>query len=210
MADFTSIRDAVLAGNPEPLIDLVKKFLIEKVPPKEILSEGLIKGMDIVGEKMQDCSMFIPEVLMSARCMAEALAVLKPELAASDMGGAGKVVFGTVKGDLHDIGKNLVIMMLEGAGFEVVDLGVDVKPETFVEAVKTHHPDIMAMSALLTTTMPSMKATIALISKNGLRDNVRIIVGGAPVSRRFSEEIGADGYANDAGSATKLARALLQ
>jgi 5-methyltetrahydrofolate--homocysteine methyltransferase len=164
--------------------------------------------MDIVGEKMESGDMFIPEVLMSAQAMSISVEILKPLLAEGESSSAGKVVIGTVKGDLHDIGKNLVVMMMESAGFEVIDLGVDVDPAKFVEAIKVNKPNIVGLSALLTTTMPMMKKSIQSIEESGLRDSLKIIVGGAPVNKAFADEIGADGYAPDAGSASKMAKAM--
>jgi 5-methyltetrahydrofolate--homocysteine methyltransferase len=164
--------------------------------------------MDIVGEKMESGDMFIPEVLMSAQAMATSVEILKPLLAEEESSSAGKVVIGTVKGDLHDIGKNLVVMMMESAGFEVIDLGVDVDPAKFVAAIKENKPNIVGLSALLTTTMPMMKKSIQSIEESGLRDGLKIIVGGAPVNKAFADEIGADGYAPDAGSASKMAKAM--
>jgi 5-methyltetrahydrofolate--homocysteine methyltransferase len=164
--------------------------------------------MDIVGEKMETGEMFIPEVLMSARAMSISVEILKPLLAAGEAVSAGKIVIGTVKGDLHDIGKNLVVMMMESAGFEVIDLGVDVDPAKFVAAIKENKPNIVGLSALLTTTMPMMRKSIESIEESGLRDGLKIIVGGAPVNQAFADEIGADGYASDAGSASKMAKAM--
>jgi len=167
--------------------------------------------MDIVGEKMETGDMFIPEVLRSAKVMGVAVEILKPLLGADDITGKGKVVIGTVKGDLHDIGKNLVSMMIESAGFEVSDLGADVPPKRFVEEINNRkNVDILCLSALLTTTMHMMKKTIDVLAENGLKDHVKIMVGGAPVTQKFADEIGADGYAPDAGSAVKLVKTLLQ
>ena len=174
----------------------------------DILNIGLIQGMDIVGERMQSGDMFIPEVLMSAKTMSAAVEILKPLLSADDMSSAGHIVIGTVKGDLHDIGKNLVSMMVESSGFEVTDLGVDVAPEAFVKAIQENNANIVALSALLTTTMPMMQQTMNALVESGLRDKVKVIVGGAPVNQDFADKIGADGYAPDAGSASKLAKEL--
>jgi len=209
MPDYTKVIEALMEGNKENLQDLVKKALDDNVAAKDILNEGLIKGMDIVGEKMQAGEMFIPEVLRSATSMNIALEILKPLLSAGDITASGKVVIGTVKGDLHDIGKNLVKMMLETAGFEVVDLGVDVEPRGFVDAIKENNSNVLALSALLTTTMPVMKQTVDAITEAGLRDGVKIIIGGAPVTRQYADQIGADGYAADAGSAGKLLKGML-
>lgn len=208
MSDLHTITETLIAGDGDQLLVLVQAAVDAGTPAKEILQKALIAGMDIVGEKMESGDMFIPEVLMSAQAMAGAVEILKPLLAEGDSSSAGKVVIGTVKGDLHDIGKNLVVMMMESAGFEVIDVGVDVAPEKFVEAIKTNKPTIVGLSALLTTTMPMMKKTIMTIEESGLRDSLKIIVGGAPVNQAFADEIGADGYAPDAGAASKLAKAL--
>jgi 5-methyltetrahydrofolate--homocysteine methyltransferase len=165
--------------------------------------------MDVVGGRMENEEMFIPEVLMAAKAMGAAVDVLKPLLAESDVSSKGKVVIGTVKGDLHDIGKNLVAMMLESAGLEVFNLGVDVAPDKFVNEIKTKNANILALSALLTTTMPMMRETVAAVAKSGIREKVKILVGGAPVTQAYATDIGADGYAPDAGSATRLAKSLL-
>lgn len=209
MADFKAIMEALVAMDEKRVLELVQKALDEGVEAKVILNEGLIPGMDIVGEKMESGEMFIPEVLMSAKAMSAAVDILKPFLGAAEAAGAGKVVMGTVKGDLHDIGKNLVIMMLESAGFEVVNLGVDVSPEDFIEAIEAHQPQIVGLSALLTTTMKMMRETIDVVLKEGYRDQVKIMVGGAPVNQDFANSIGADGYAPDAGSAVRMAKSLL-
>jgi 5-methyltetrahydrofolate--homocysteine methyltransferase len=209
MADLQALTQALIAGDGAQVTGLVQKALSEGADPKEILNQGLMKGMDIVGDRMQEGEMFIPEVLMSAKAMAAALEILKPLLADSDAAGVGKVVIGTVKGDLHDIGKSLVSMMLESAGFQITDLGADVAPEQFVQAVQGQNADLVGLSALLTTTMPMMKKTIEALVSSGLRDRVKVMIGGAPVSQKYADEIGADGYAPDAGSASKLARQLL-
>jgi 5-methyltetrahydrofolate--homocysteine methyltransferase len=205
MADMNAIQQILMTGDGGKLTELVQSALDEGEIAVDILNQGLISGMDIVGEKMKNGDMFIPEVLMSARAMGTAMDILKP-LLGEDGAAMGKVIIGTVKGDLHDIGKNLVAMMLESAGLEVIDLGVDVSPEVFVENVVKLQPDIVAMSALLTTTMPMMKATVDAITEGGYRDKVKIIVGGAPVNQSFADEVGADGYSSDAGSATQLAK----
>ena len=209
MTEFNSITDSLIAMDEKKLTELVQDVLDQGVSAKEILNEDLIRGMDIVGEKMESGDMFIPEVLNSAKAMSAAVEILKPLLGDEGISTAGKVVVGTVKGDLHDIGKNLVTMMLESAGFEVYDLGIDVPPEKFIAAVKEKEADLLGLSALLTTTMPMMKQTIDAIVESGLRDSVKVIVGGAPVNQGFAEKIGANGYAPDAGSAVRLAKALL-
>jgi len=208
MSDLQTITETLIAGDGDQLQVLVQAALDAGTPAKEILQKALIAGMDIVGERMESGDMFIPEVLMAAQAMAGAVEILKPLLAEGDSSSAGKVIIGTVKGDLHDIGKNLVVMMMESAGFEVIDMGVDVPPEKFVEAIRTNNPNIVGLSALLTTTMPMMKKTIMSIEESGMRDSLKIIVGGAPVNQAFADEIGADGYAPDAGAASKLAKAL--
>lgn len=210
MFDSKAIIDNLVGLNESKVIELVRNALEEGVAAKEILNQGLIAGMDIVGEKMENEDMFIPEVLMAARAMSSAIEILKPLLAEEDISAMGKVIIGTVKGDLHDIGKNLVAMMVESAGFEVYDLGADILPDKFINEIKDKNADILCMSALLTTTMPMMKNTIDALKESGLKGQVKIMVGGAPVTKKFADEIGADGYAPDAGSAVKLAKALLQ
>lgn len=209
MADLNTVLDALIAGDPANLTDLIQKSLDGGIAPKDLLNEGLIKGMDVVGEKMQSGDMFIPEVLRSANAMKSAVDILKPLLSAEDISASGKVVIGTVKGDLHDIGKNLVKLMLESAGFEAIDVGVDVEPQVFVDAVKENSANVVALSALLTTTMPVMKQTVDALAEAGQRDNVKIIIGGAPVTQKYADEIGADGYAPDAGSACKRLKELV-
>jgi 5-methyltetrahydrofolate--homocysteine methyltransferase len=210
MLDSKAIIDALVGCDESKVLKLVQDSLDEGVAAKEILNQGLIAGMDIVGEKMENGDMFIPEVLMAAKVMSAAVVILKPLLAAEDMSAMGRVIIGTVKGDLHDIGKNLVAMMLESAGFEVYNLGVDISPDKFVSEVNEKNANMVCLSALLTTTMPMMKQTIDAVVESGIRDRVKIMVGGAPVTKNYANEIGADGYAPDAGSATKLAKALLQ
>ncbi len=205
MSDMNALKEVLIAGDGGKLTELVQSALDEGINAADILNQGLISGMDIVGEKMKNGDMFIPEVLMAARAMGLAVKILEP-LLGEEGTAMGKVIIGTVKGDLHDIGKNLVTMMLESGGLEVIDLGVDVPPEVFVENIAKLKPDVVAMSALLTTTMPMMKATIDAISESGIREQIKIIVGGAPVNQSFAEEIGADGYASDAGSASQLAK----
>ena len=195
-------------GEEEKVASLVRQALDQGMAPGTILSDGLIAGMDEVGKDFKADVLYMPEVLVAARAMQAGMDVLRPLLAESDVTGAGKYLIGTVEGDLHDIGKNLVRMMLEGAGFQTVDLGKDVKPEAFVAAVREHQPNILGLSALLTTTMPAMKTTIEALEEAGLRDSVKIMVGGAPVTATFAEEIGADAYAPDAASAVDVARNL--
>ena len=210
MFDFKLIVDSLIEFDEAKVLKLVQNGLDEGVAAKEILNQGLIAGMDVVGEKMENEDMFIPEVLMAAKVMSAAVGILKPLLTEEDMNAMGRVIIGTVKGDLHDIGKNLVAMMLESAGFEVYNLGVDISPDKFVSEVNEKNANMVCLSALLTTTMPMMKQTIDAVVESGLRDRVKIMVGGAPVTKNYANEIGADGYAPDAGSATKLAKTLLQ
>ena len=198
MADLNALKEVLLAGDDGKLTELVQAALDEGAAAADILNGGLIAGMDIVGEKMKTGEMFIPEVLMSARAMGMAVDILKP-LLGEEGTAAGKVIIGTVKGDLHDIGKNLVAMMLESAGLEVVDLGVDVPPEVFVENIAAIKPDVVAMSALLTTTMPMMKQTIDAINESGNREQLKIIIGGGVVTQSLADECGADAFGADAG-----------
>ena len=209
MFDFKAIGDALIACDEDKVLGLVKGGLDQGVAAKDLLSRGLIAGMDVVGERMEKEEMFIPEVLVAAKAMSAAVQILKPLLAEGDTGAQGRVVIGTVKGDLHDIGKNLVAMMLESAGLEVYNIGVDVTPDKFVSELKARNANILALSALLTTTMPMMKETVSAVAKAGIRDQVKILVGGAPVNQAYAAEIGADGYAPDAGSASKLAKSFL-
>ena len=208
MNHLEQITQALLSADGETLTTLVKTALDNGIEAKDILNQGLIPAMDIVGEKMENGDMFIPEVLMAAQIMAGGVEILKPLLDDDDSLAGGNVIIGTVKGDLHDIGKNLVAMMMESAGLTVHDLGVDITPEDFVKTIKEKNADILCMSALLTTTMPMMKQTIDAVVEAGVRDQVKIMVGGAPVTQVFADEIGADGFAADAGSASKLAKAL--
>jgi 5-methyltetrahydrofolate--homocysteine methyltransferase len=207
MADvLQDIASSLYKGENEAVAELVQKALDQGLAPQDVLSGGLIAGMDEVGKDFKAGELFVPEVLIAARAMHAGMGVLRPLLAEGDVPSAGKFVVGTVEGDLHDIGKNLVKMMIEGAGFETVDLGTDVKAAAFVDAVREHQPRVIGMSALLTTTMVNMKATIEALEEAGLRDQVKIMVGGAPVTAAFAEEIGADAYAPDAASAVDVAR----
>jgi 5-methyltetrahydrofolate--homocysteine methyltransferase len=183
--------------------------LDEGISAQKILDEGLMPGMDHVGAEFKAGNMFVPEVLRSAKAMQESMTILRPILAETDAKMTGKVLLGTVKGDLHDIGKNLVGMMCEGAGFDVKDLGKDVEPEAFVEAVKEFNPDIVGMSALLTTTMRAMEHTIHALEEAGVRDQVKVFVGGAPVTQEFADQIGADAYASNAAAASEIAKKLV-
>lgn len=209
MADLQAIADAVINGKREEVARLVQEALDAGVGPGDLVNEGLIAGMNVVGARFKANEFYVPEVLIAARAMHAGMDLLKPLLADSGVQPRGTVVIGTVKGDLHDIGKNLVAMMLEGGGFEVVDLDVDVAPEKFVEAVSESSPQVVALSALLTTTMPAMKDTIDALAAAGVRDKVKVMIGGAPVTQEFADEIGADGYSPDAASAVDLANALI-
>jgi 5-methyltetrahydrofolate--homocysteine methyltransferase len=198
--------DALVSCDTAKVTDLVNQALAQNIPASEILNDGLIAGMDIVGEKMGNGEMFIPEVLMAALAMGNCVAILKPLLGEGESVAGARMIIDTVKGDLHDIGKNLVAMMMESAGMAVHNLGVDIPQEVFVDQIKEKNAQIVCLSALLTTTMPMMKQTVDVIVESGLRDQVKILVGGAPVTQAFADEIGADGFAPDAGSATKLAK----
>lgn len=202
-----AIYQSVVEGDRSQVSDRIKEALASGSTAGEILQQGLIAAMDNVGQLFEEGEYFVPEMLVAARAMQEGLAILKPYLTEADIKSSGNVVIGTVKGDLHDIGKNLVAMMLEGAGFKVTDLGVDVAPEKFVTAVKEQQPDILALSALLTTTMASMKSTIEAVRAAGI--SVKVIVGGAPVTEEYAKQIGADGYAADASRAVALGRSLV-
>ncbi len=208
MADLQAMSEAVERGDMQAAVETVRQALEEGVSPETILNEGLIAGMTRLGVRFRKGEVFIPEVLIAARAMNAAMEVLEPKLVETGVEPRGKVVIGTVKQDLHDIGKNLVAMMLKGGGFQVTDLGVDVPPERFVEAVKENRPQIVALSALLTTTMPNMKEVVEALKAAGLSD-VKVMVGGAPVTQEFADQIGADGYAPDAGSAVDLAQRLV-
>ena len=205
-----SIIVDVLEGDLPGVQSGVATALESGLPAGRILHEGLIAAMAEVGARFEREEFFVPEMLVSARAMQGGLALLKPHLLSSNVKAVGTVVLGTVKGDLHDIGKNLVGMMMEGAGFEVIDLGTDVPAERFVEAARSHNADLMGLSALLTTTMPNMKAVIEALDTHGFRNQVRVIVGGAPVTKAFAEKIGADGYAPDASQAVALAKQLIE
>jgi 5-methyltetrahydrofolate--homocysteine methyltransferase len=206
---ISEIYEAILEGQQKKAVEKVNQALAENVDPSIILNEGMVKAMAEVGRLFEEGEYFVPEMLIAARAMQNGLAILKPHLVQADIKSSGKVVAGTVKGDLHDIGKNLVAMMLEGAAFEIVDLGSDVSPEKFVEAVRSSGADIVAMSALLTTTMPNMKTTIEALEAAGLRDKVKVIVGGAPLTPEYAKQIGADGYAADASRAVALAKTMI-
>ena len=206
---YKVIYDSILEGQQNDTIAGVQAAIDAGLPPGDILNKGMVDAMAEVGRLFEEGEYFVPEMLIAARAMQSGLALLKPHLIEADIESAGKVAIGTVKGDLHDIGKNLVGMMLEGAGFEVLDLGTDVTPEKFVETVKDGGVDIIALSALLTTTMPSMKATIDALIAEGIRDQVKVMIGGAPVTDAYAEQIGGDGYSPDASRAVSLAKSLL-
>jgi len=206
---FGKLSEVVILGNIEVCDKLAQEALDEGSSARDILEKGLIPGMDIVGQRFKAGDMFIPEVLLSARTMHGAMEILEPLLSESDAKGAGTVIIGTVEGDLHDIGKNLVMMMLRGAGFKVMDLGINVKPQDFVEGVLEHKPDIIGMSALLTTTMPKMQETIDSLTEAGLRNQVKVMAGGAAVTQDFVDKIGADAFGTDAAEAVEKARALI-
>ena len=209
MTDFNAMIDALVSCDSPKLTDLVNAALADNEAAGAILNKGLIAGMDIVGEKMENGDMFIPEVLMAAKAMGDCVTILKPLLGEDESTTSANVIIGTVKGDLHDIGKNLVAMMMGSAGMEVHNLGVDITPENFVAQIKEKNAQIVCLSALLTTTMPMMKQTVDAIVESGLRDQVKILVGGAPVTQVFADEIGVDGFAPDAGSASKLAKSFI-
>jgi 5-methyltetrahydrofolate--homocysteine methyltransferase len=209
MEILQKISEELQRGNYQGVPKLIQEALGAKIPPAKILSEGLVAGMDIVGDKFRRDEFFMPEVLISAKAMQAGMDVLRPKLIEAGVKLAGKIVIGTVKGDLHDIGKNLVGMLLEGAGFQVIDLGIDVPSEKFVEAVKTNRPNVLGLSALLTTTMPKMKEVIESLVEAGIRNTVKVMIGGAPVTEKFAKDIGADGYGPDAASAVERARELI-
>jgi 5-methyltetrahydrofolate--homocysteine methyltransferase len=203
------ISEELQKGNLKEVPRLTQEALNTGLSPAKILKEGLIAGMDVVGERFRKDELFIPEVLMAAKAMHGGMELLRPKLVEAEIRFTGKIVLGTVKGDLHDIGKNLVGMMMEGGGFEVIDLGIDIPSEKIVEAVKHHQPNFLGLSALLTTTMPRMKEVIQSLITAGIRDKLKIMVGGAPVTEKYAKEIGADAYAPDAASAVQVAKSLV-
>jgi 5-methyltetrahydrofolate--homocysteine methyltransferase len=207
---LSSLYNAILSGGVASAKEGAQAALDAGLEPNLILSEGMIAAMAEVGRRFEDGEYFVPEMLISARAMQSGLNLLKPHLVGMDVKPAGKIVIGTVKGDLHDIGKNLVGLMLEGAGFEIIDLGVDVSPEKFVEAIAAEGANIVALSALLTTTMLNMETTIQAIQKAGLRDKVKVMIGGAPITQDYANQIGADGFSQDASRAVSVAKSLLQ
>ena len=206
---YGKMSEVLIVGNIEEIKKVTQEALDKGVQANEILDKGLLPGMDIVGQRFKANEMFIPEVIRSANTMHAAMDIIRPLLSEASAAGAGTVVIGTVAGDLHDIGKNLVGMMLEGAGLKVVDLGIDVKPQAFVEATKQHNPNILGMSALLTTTMPKMKETINALREAGIRDQVKVMGGGAVVTQEFFMEIGGDAYASNAAEAVEKAKSLV-
>ena len=206
---LTHINKAIQERRKDDVIPSVKAAIAAGLDPKEIIDKGLIAAMDVVGREFSDGTIFVPEMLVSAMFMKEGLKLIKPLIATGSEDKQGTILIGTVKGDLHDIGKNIVVMLLEGAGFEVVDLGVDLSVEQVVKKVAELKPQILGLSALLTTTMPEMKKVIAALTESGFRQQVKVMVGGAPLNQAFAESIGADGYAKDAAEAVNLARRML-
>jgi 5-methyltetrahydrofolate--homocysteine methyltransferase len=209
MSVFDEIADNLIKGQAPKVKELVQQAVDTGSSPGDILTNGLIAGMNVIGERFKKNEVYVPQVLIAARAMHAGMDVLKPLLAESGVEPIGKVVIGTVKGDLHDIGKNLVCMMLEGAGFEVIDCGIDCPAEKMVDAAKDNDAHLIGMSALLTTTMPAMKDTIAVLEQTGLKNQIKTFIGGAPVTQKYADEIGADGYAPDAASAVDVAKALI-
>jgi len=210
MFNYEELATALISGKAPVVRELTEKALAGGEKPRDVLNKGLVAGMGVVGEKFKNNEFYVPEVLIAARAMKFGMEVLRPKLAETGVEPVARVAIGTVRGDLHDIGKNLVVMMMEGAGFEIVDLGVDVKPEQFVQTVKERDARLVCLSALLTTTMPAMKDTIEALREAGLRNGVTVMVGGAPVTQNYADEIGADGYAPDAASAVDRAKELLK
>jgi 5-methyltetrahydrofolate--homocysteine methyltransferase len=209
MAELTKLTDAILNGDAKGAVAITKQALDENEDPQELVTKHMIPAMDEMGRRFETGDCFVPELLISARAMKAALELVRPLLAAKGAEPLGRVAIGTVKGDLHDIGKNLVASMLEGAGFAVADLGVDVPPEKFIAEIREKKAQLVALSTLLTTTMPNMKTIIEELSKAGVRERVKVMVGGAPVTQRFADEIGADGYSDNANGAVNLARRLV-
>ena len=203
------ISEELQRGNYEQMPEFIQQALDAGIAASRILKEGLVFGMSVVGEQFQNDEIFLPDVLISAKAMQAGMTILRPKLMEAGVKLSGKIVMGTVKGDIHDIGKNLVAMLLEGAGYQVIDLGIDVPPEKFVEAVKSNRADVVGLSALLTITMPLMKEVIESLLESGIRNNVKVLVGGAPVTEQFAQEIGADGYAPDAHTAVQKVRELI-
>ena len=209
MAVLDEIKAGTISGDMEGTLAGINRALENSITPAEIIQNGLIAAMTVVGEKFKIGDIYVPEMLIAARAMKAGLEILKPLMVDEEIDILATVVLGTVKGDLHDIGKNLVAIMMEGAGCKIIDLGVDVAPETFVEAAKEHNPQFIALSALLTTTLPAMQETIKALEKAGIRNEAKVLVGGAPLSQKFADEIGADGYAEHAAEAADKIRAML-
>lgn len=209
MTDMQAMANALIKGDRNTVIDLCRAAVKEGMPPEEILNQGLIAGMNVIGRRFKANEVYVPEVLIAARAMKGAMEVLKPCLAAAGIQPRGVVVIGTVKGDLHDIGKNLVGMMLEGAGFKVVDAGINVEPAKFIQLAKENNANVIGTSALLTTTMTNMKTVVDSVKSSGLSGKVKVMIGGAPVTQAYADEIGADGYAADAASAVLAVRDLV-
>ncbi|MEJ2244935.1 MAG: corrinoid protein [Acidobacteriota bacterium] len=209
MLELSKLRDAIIHGDDKGALEITQQALKEEVDPVELINEWMIPAMDEVGRRFEAQELFFPEMLIAARAMKLALEPIRPLLAASGVEPTARVVIGTVKGDLHDIGKNMVGHMLEGAGFEVHDIGIDVPADKFIDAVKTHDAQIMAISALLTTTMPEMQKILELADQSGIRHTTKILVGGAPITQAFADEIGADGFGENAGAAVSVARNLI-
>jgi len=210
MDALTQIQEYVIAGRRKEVAELTQQMIDEGVKPEAILYEGLLPGMAVVGDRFENGEYFIPEMLLAARSLNAGLDLLRPLLTDSDVKPTGKVVLGTVAGDIHDIGKNLVAVMMQGAGFQVIDAGVDVPPERFVELINEHSPDIVGLSALLTTTMPSMEDTMEVLKLHNVRDKVKILVGGAPVTQEYANRIGADGFGRNATAAAQVAVKLVE
>ncbi|MHB9093944.1 MAG: cobalamin B12-binding domain-containing protein [Eubacteriales bacterium] len=209
MSSLTDVAQSVIDGKIDKVKDHVQNLIDEGTAPLEIINNGLIEGMNVVGIRFKAGDMFVPEVLKCAKTMASGVELVKPLISDSEAQSKGVIVLGTVKGDLHDIGKNLVNIMMTSTGFKVIDLGIDIPPEKFAEAIREHNPQIVAMSALLTSTVYAMDDTIKYIAREGLRDKVKIIIGGAPITQEFSDSIGADGFAPDAASAIDLCKELI-
>jgi 5-methyltetrahydrofolate--homocysteine methyltransferase len=209
MVELSGLRDAIISGDDKLALEITQQALKEEVNPVELINEWMIPAMDEVGRRFEAQELFFPEMLIAARAMKRALEPIRPLLSASGVKPTARVVIGTVQGDLHDIGKTMVGQMLEGAGFEVHDIGIDVPADKFIEAVKTHDAQILALSALLTTTMPEMQKILELADQSGIRNSIKIIIGGAPITQDFADKIGADGYGENAASAVTVARALV-
>ncbi len=207
MADLKALADAIIKGDQNTAVEITKAALDEGISAKSVLNDGLMAGMDVVGVRFKKNEVYIPEVLISARAMKSAMEILEPELSKAGVEPTGKFLIGTVQGDLHDIGKNLVAMMLKGAGFDVVDIGIDITPDIFIERVKAEEPQLVGMSALLTTTMPAIDKTLKAMRDAGI--SAKIMIGGAPVTQGYADKIGADGYAPDAASAVDVAKSLV-